>query len=376
MCLYSLSQNCDPSLNYDIIILYSDLGNDCIKKLRQSIVDRPTISLRFFDVKEKCSFVSKEQLFTCRHITKTAYYRLFLGSILSKYEKILYLDCDLIILQDLSELYNTELGNNACAAVIDYGVSQIDAFRTDHEEVKRYLKDVLGITDVKTYFNSGVMLLNLKKIRDENIEKKLMEAAKRNNKYWHDQNVLNSVFKNNCVLLDYRWNYLWSAPGNKDYGKTDYNERQKYDLARKNPMIIHYATSTKPFTNNTWEWGKQFWDYALKTPFKDELFDKIFTSLKQEYDARIESIRNDNNRIIEEKRRIEENNAALQEEIESIRNDNNRIIEEKRRIEENNAALQEENNIIKNSLSFKIGMSITIIPRFIGNNLKKINGKN
>ncbi len=351
VALYSLTKNSDPNTNYDIIVLHNNLSESHINKLNQSVIKIPSITIRFFNVNSVNTFSSVRQLFTTEYMTVTAYYRLFLSSFLVNYSKVLYLDCDILVLQNIDELYNTDLKDNMCAAVIDYGIANIDYFFEDSEDIKKYLKDILSIDNVRTYFNSGVLVLNLEKIRQNKLEEKMLEVAKINNKYFHDQNVLNSVLKNNCLLIDYKWNYLWTLPNCRNYDKTNHEEYQKYEAARKRPAIIHYTSTIKPYNNNVWEWHQIFWDYALETPFRDELIEKIFTSLNNNHDIKIQTIKKENSEL----KRL---NEALSRDNEIIQHNNSEL--EKQQIR-----LRTKYEKMKNSISFKIGSIITFIPRKI-----------
>ena len=364
MALYSLSKNTDSKYNYDIIVLHSDLTDSCIEKLDRSIVNRNNVSLRFFNVSNIYNYLSKERIFKRNHMTFAAYYRLFLSSILLNYEKVLYLDSDLLILKDVSELYNVELGNNLCAAVVDYAIAYMEFFRSDYNNITKYLNDVLGISDVKKYFNSGVLLLNLKSIRDENLEERLIEVARINDKYWHDQNVLNSVFKDRCLLLDQKWNYLWHVAPKENYSKIATDDLMKYEAAKRDPAIIHYATD-KPYDNEKWEGSHPFWDYAFDTPFNHELLEKVFISSRNKADKRVEAIKKNNEALQKENKTLAEKNKTLFTDLQNTKNDNETLQKENKTLAEKNRSLQTNINTVSNSISYKVGRILTYIPRII-----------
>ena len=84
-----------------------------------------------------------------------AYYRFFIEELFPQYDKEIYLDCDLVVTGDISELYNTDVENYFVAAVNDRIVMSNDVF-------KDYVRTVVGVEPEK-YFSSGILVINLKK---------------------------------------------------------------------------------------------------------------------------------------------------------------------------------------------------------------------
>ena len=208
---------------------------------------------------------------TINHIKESAYYRLLIGEILKNYHKVIYLDCDLIVLTDLSELYYTDLTNKYAAAVKDYLIANI--FIKGKEFVK-YMNDVLEIKDVGLYFNSGVIVHNLDLMREKRIQNQLLEVAAINNKYFHDQNVLNSVFYNNIVYLDGSYNVNYHLLFDKHKDLFPQEIWGKYLKELNNPKILHYTSSQKPWRDPSLPNAHLWWHYARQTPFYEEILYK------------------------------------------------------------------------------------------------------
>lgn len=179
-----------------------------------------------------------------RPLSKAAYYRLLLCSVLPKnLEKVFYLDCDIIVLRDLSEIFQLELDDYALAASLDnFPYTQQHRLQLSMEVGERT-------------FCSGVMLVNLKYWREHNCEPRLLEYAKRHRKevHLHDQDVLNYLFKKQWFLLPPKWNrcaYVHQCTKYNGYKNFDYRE------FREAPMLLHYAAvGIKPW-------------YDVYTPFK------------------------------------------------------------------------------------------------------------
>lgn len=103
------------------------------------------------------------------------------------------------------------------------------------------------------------------------------------------------------------------------------------------------------------------------------MLDKIFTSLRKIYNERIDLVKNDNKKILEENGRLKTRNNELQEKIDSITKENEIILQDNKRLEVKTDELLKNNTKIRNSVSFKIGMIATFIPRTISEHLLKRN---
>ncbi|MDE5077404.1 MAG: glycosyltransferase family 8 protein [Trichodesmium sp. St2_bin6] len=160
------------------------------------------------------------QLKVSDHVSNATYYRLIMAETLPKHiDKILYLDSDVVVISPLEELYNIDLENYFIAAS---GFS--------------------GTLVKSKGFNSGVMVVNLEKWRNEQISTKVIDFAtqNRNKLPYHDQSALNRVIKQNYLIIDRKWNFQVDLSPRK-IQKADDN------VALKNARIIHYVGSSKPW---------------------------------------------------------------------------------------------------------------------------------
>ena len=116
-----------------------------------------------------------DKAFTSSYITKEAYYRFSLGELIPHLDKIIYLDNDVIVLKDLNNIYNMNFNNKM---ILGQPI---------------YFKRSSGLYEI----NSGILLLNLKKMRETNMEKKILYITiKKREKYrFHDQSIINKYFK-------------------------------------------------------------------------------------------------------------------------------------------------------------------------------------
>lgn len=169
------------------------------------------------------------------HLTSSAFYRLKVDSFVKWTEKLLYIDADTIVLWDISELYNEELKGN-----IAWVISEWPSLWT---------KELIRQFDLKhnKYFNSWVLLINLKKRRDFKVWDKVLELLKLRRYPCDDQDPLNIVLQDNCKWLDWKYNVTTSYFFDKiDFVNVwfDYNY---FKSAINNPTIVHFTGSQKPW---------------------------------------------------------------------------------------------------------------------------------
>ena len=163
----------------------------------------------------------------------SCYYRLILPDLLPDLEKILYLDCDLIVLDDAGKLFDTDLGGCACGAMAS-------KLRPEHY-------DRIGLDRTYAYFNSGVLLLAPAKMhREHHIERfiALFEQLGDRIKY-PDQDILNLAYAATYSKLPLRWNLMTSVYRNPPEEKL-YSAEETVE-ALKDPGICHFTGDHKPW---------------------------------------------------------------------------------------------------------------------------------
>lgn len=166
------------------------------------------------------------------YVSKAAMLKFALPQIFSDLKKILYIDSDVLILDDLYELYHTDLENNYIAAIDDINITN------SHMHYKQ--------EGLKRYFNSGVMLLNLKEMRQDNCTAKFVEY-KKNEKfhYFMDQDCFNFCLREKVKYLSVKYNFL-----NDCYNFSNliafYNiQADEIISIIKHPVIKHFAGEVK-----------------------------------------------------------------------------------------------------------------------------------
>lgn len=244
--LLSLMDNASDDIHYSIYILHSGMNESNRALLRSTL--KPNVSLEFVDVTEKMKDL--EGKFVLRdYYNSYTYYRLFIPSFFPSLKKALYIDSDIIILDDIAKLFNTDMGNNLVAAVPDGAVRNTPVFQ-------EYVEKALGVPR-DDYFNAGVLLMNLDAMRDFDFETKFLSLVE-NYKFRvaQDQDYLNVLCKGKVTILPFDWDMM-AIP----------NSVCKYDKLR----LIHYNLMYKPWDMHNVPFEEYFWKYAKQSPFWDRI---------------------------------------------------------------------------------------------------------
>ena len=196
IALRSLKDNASENFFYGIHVLHTGISDKTARRIER--IGDENFSIRFVDVSEKLNDLA-DGLHLRDYYTFTTYYRIFISELFPEYDKALYLDSDIILNGDISELFAYDLGDNLVGAVTDETVQGVEPFR-------RYVKKALGI-EPERYFNAGVLLMNLKKFREEDFFGRFNHLLKKYKfKVAQDQDYLNVLCKNRVLYLGGEWN--------------------------------------------------------------------------------------------------------------------------------------------------------------------------
>lgn len=178
-----------------------------------------------------------------KRITLATYYRCLISEILPQdIDKVIYLDCDILVLGKIRPFYDVDLGENGVGVVDDMGSD--DDIRY---EILRYPKEC-------SYFNAGVLLINLSYWRAHKISEQCVDYYHKNHDriLFNDQDILNALFYNKKTTLPYKWNM-------QDAFYRTKSPKQFTNDELLHPVILHF-TNRKP------------WDYDNQHPLKDLFF--------------------------------------------------------------------------------------------------------
>jgi lipopolysaccharide biosynthesis glycosyltransferase len=209
-------------------ILVNDFSEDTRAKVLKSI-PQGSISLHWIPI----DMAAFENFVADRHVSKMTYARLLIPSMLPRsVSRALYIDVDTLILDDLSELWESELEGALVGAVLDDLDQRIRFDSPGLESVPR----------VRNYFNAGILLIDLDRWRSEKIAEKALAylAGNPRTMFW-DQDALNVVCDGRWKRLDGKWNFQDLA------GRLDGNEVEFASLSTERVAIAHFASNLKPW---------------------------------------------------------------------------------------------------------------------------------
>lgn len=170
------------------------------------------------------------------HLTIQTLFRLLIPKLLpDTIEKVIYLDSDIIVEKDISELYEEDIENHYIGAVNEMFMPSVN---------------ILNLSSPLDYFNAGVIILNLKKWRKHNFSERCLNYARNNQEklLLADQDILNGMLRGEWKRLSLGWNVVKDIWDNYERYCEQYSEKQMEAVTR-NPSIIHYTSPSKP-----WHW--------------------------------------------------------------------------------------------------------------------------
>ena len=246
VAMRSLIDNASPDYEYRIYILIDRLSDENTAVLCG--MARPNVSVEIVKVTEKLDALG-DMLHLRDYYTKTTYYRFFIPALFPQYDKGLYLDCDIVVIGDISELYHTPIGDCILAAAPEEVMLEVDVFGT-------YVEAVLNVPR-NEYFSAGIMVMNLEKMRRVSLEEQFVDIlGRRTFRVTQDQDYLNVLCRGDYYMLNSGWN------------KTAWDQ-----VPLDTPLnIIHYKINWKPWHYKGVRFEDEFWKYAEMTPYAAMLY--------------------------------------------------------------------------------------------------------
>ena len=245
--IQSIIENSSKNNLYEIKVLYTNISDINIDKIMK--LEKENLKIEFVDLTYYIDSI-KDKLYTRDYYSKSTYFRLFLPNLYPKYDKVLYLDSDIVLLDDPAKLYNTDIKDNLLGAIPDEIVGFTPIFR-------EYVEKVIGVDSYKHYFNAGVLIMNLKELRKFNFQEKFIYLLEKTTySVAQDQDYLNRICKGRVHFLKVIWNKMPIA---------------RKSINVKDIKLIHYNFAHKPWHYESVLYDEYFWKYAEKSNFFDEI---------------------------------------------------------------------------------------------------------
>ena len=284
--VYSAMANASRAYRYDVVVLHRDISWENRDLMSGWLGKLDGVSVRFHNVG---NIIGKYKLTTSNaHISVETYYRFLVQELLPFYDKVIYLDSDLIVKGDISELFSVELGDKLLAAVPDIDFAG-NVNMKDGKRV-RYAREVLHLEDPFAYFQAGVLLLNTRAMRDAHPMAQWLEYASDDKLIYNDQDVLNAHCEGRVVFLDFEWNVMIDCAG-RIGAVFSFAPGEMYDAflrSRSQEKIVHYAGFEKPWNTPDCDRAELYWSYARRTPFYESLLARFVGMVKPEVSAPVQ----------------------------------------------------------------------------------------
>ena len=251
--LASLIEHSSKAFDYTVHVVYKGLKLETIRTLRKMSTDN--VHIIFNDMEKKIKPYKKKLEEKCK-LTKwpiTIYFRIFIASMFQEYDKGIYIDSDTVVLDDIAKLYYTNLLGNLIGAVADKTVKV--------HPLLDYVENYVGVSH-KRYINSGMLLLDMKKLREVQFDSHFLYLLTKYNfeVVAPDQDYINAMAAGNILFISPRWNSLA-----KDKSQV------KNKLFMRRPRIAHYNFASKPWHYDNILYEEYFWKYANKSVYAKEI---------------------------------------------------------------------------------------------------------
>jgi len=246
VALKSIQKHASEGYVYDVRILSTDITRESLHRIQN--MELPDLNIHTVNLEKRISGIREALGSRLRdYYSESIYYRIFIPEMFPELKRAVYIDCDVILCEDIALLYETELCDNLLAAASDQSVPPVPEFCD-------YVESWVGV-DSDLYFNSGVLVMNLEEMRKERITDRFLFLL---NKYNFD-----TVAPDQDYL-----NYL--CRGRIEYLSPLWNKQPRFE-AKGEPRLIHYNMFDKPWHYHGVNHSELFWQIADCTPFAEEL---------------------------------------------------------------------------------------------------------
>ena len=279
----SMLENADPSRFYDVVVLNTNIGGSKQEMVKKYFSRYKNARITFYNV---WRMVKDYKLDTNNaHISVETYFRFLAQDILSAYDKVVYLDSDLVVNGNVAELFDVRMGNNLIAATLD--IDYLANLNVRGGDRMKYSLDVLNLKNPYAYFQAGVMVFNTAELRRYHTVPEWLRIASNPIFIYNDQDILNSECQGRVVYLPADWNVTHNIFGRAEklYPMAPNSVFDDYQAARRAPKIVHFAGAIKPWQNASCDMASYFWKYARNTPFYEVIIQDMVPGARNDADV-------------------------------------------------------------------------------------------
>jgi len=268
VAIQSIKENASDKYYYAIYILHDTINEENIERIESA--NNQNFSVEFINI----AYMSQREMkhfYTKSYFSRETYFRWFIPEILSQYDKVIYLDCDLVTTDDIAGLFYLNLNGYPIGGVQNiYEIPLKNRIMRDFE------------LRIEEYINAGVLLIDTRQFILQKIKQQCFETIERIDPLilaCLDQDIINIVCKKNIQYFDLKWNFQWHCLWmEKNIIPPSYIEQ--YQKIASNAIIIHYTTKIKPWNSPEKYLADIFWKYVAKSQYFMDVINKEYEAYK------------------------------------------------------------------------------------------------
>ncbi len=270
----SIMAHASPTRNYDLLLFIDEIDPNRLRTAQEWMKKYSNARLRYIDISKMSSSLQMESFSLNARLSTATYFRLLAPEVLKNYQKVVYLDVDIICLEDIGLLYEEDISSYLAGGCDD--IWQITHSLID-DRTKNYWTSTLNMEPGSFYFNGGVIVMNLEAIRTEGIIGEAIQKLRSNDLWYHDQDALNAAMNGRVKHLPTRWNcYDWF---DEQMSALENEAICRRIVIPRDDIGCHHYIIRKP-----WNWdylgnnADLYWQYASETPFHKETWRRLKTN--------------------------------------------------------------------------------------------------
>jgi len=272
--LKSMLYYSNPNRNYEIILLNEKISEKNINRIKSVVSEKENFFVRFVHINDKMFPLNLDSACENQHFTKETFYRICFPNITDGYKKIIYIDVDIILQDDIYKLWEFPLKEKTICACRDL---VMNGWYNQVDEIRNHLNNELKLKNYRDYFQCGVMIIDVEKYKKSECQKKMLDLLKTTKLKCADQDLFNILFENDVNFLPPEWNYeneCYSLKDSKRINFMDEQAKKAYLKSKKAPKIIHYVGSAKPWAYPDEDLSEQWWFFARMLDFYPEILER------------------------------------------------------------------------------------------------------
>ena len=272
--IQSIIEHSSSEHYYDIILKTLDMSEENAAVLCSLADGRDNVSVRVISMRKAYDYYLNDNHITGdKRFAGISVTKVLLPELLENYDRALHVDSDMIVLDDISGVFDLNLDDYYAAAAQDI---LVEYMYNDGGYVKRAIDTFLDVESPRDYHNAAFMLFNLNKMREDFTIQQWVDFILKNKCELFEQDAFNHFFKGKILELGYEWNFPIDsrriiADGNRKKPSPLY---EKYLAVRPYRKVLHYVTAIKPWNNYLCPEAVKWWAVAARSPLYKTILDR------------------------------------------------------------------------------------------------------